>query len=74
MTNRINLENCKGYATEENLVKGLARLGLDDYDNCRYIVARTPGGRWTAIFMVTEWARHNGGYIAFAAQHGFMSV
>lgn len=74
MKNRIDLENCKSYATEANLVKGLERLGLNDYDNCRYIVARTGEGKWTAIFMVTEWARTRGGYIAFAAQHGFMSV
>lgn len=74
MTNRIDLTNCKGYATEANLVKGLERLGLDDYEGCRYVVARTADGKWTAIFLVGEWLRTHGGYIAFASQHGFMSI
>lgn len=80
--NVITLENCKSYATEANLEKALERLHLDDYRDsdaqipCRYIVARTPEGRWTAIFLVTEFFRNNetGGYVAFASQHGFMSV
>ncbi len=74
MTNKITLETAKGYASEANLTKALARLGLDDYEGCRYVVARKPDGTWTAIFLVTEWANRKGGYIAFAAQHGFISV
>lgn len=85
MTNRhiITLENAKSYATEANLDKALERLGLASYTStdgmgreitCRYIKALTPEGRWTAIFLVGEHANHCGGYVGFAAQHGFMSV
>lgn len=80
--NVITLETCKSYATEANLDKGLERLMLDDYRDsdtqvpCRYIKARTPEGRWTAIFLVTEYFNRNktGGYVGFASYHGFMSV
>lgn len=74
MTNAITLENARGYATEANLVKALDRLGLSDWDGCRYVISRMPDGKWTAIFLVTEWANKRGGYVAFASQHGFVSV
>lgn len=81
MTNVLTLDQCKSYATEANLDKALKRFGLDAYGHegempCRYVKARNAAGRWTAIFMVTEYFNVNktGGYIAFAAQHGFMSV
>lgn len=77
----ITLENAKSYATEANLRKGLVKLGLDELTMgeqhaCRYIIARTPDGRWTAIFLVSEFFNVNktGGYVGFASQHGFMSV
>lgn len=79
--NVITLEDCRGYATEENLRKGLKRLGLDDWREndhavpCRYVICRKPDGKWTAIFMVTEFVNRCGGcYVARASQHGFMSV
>ena len=82
MTNNISLEDCKSYATEANLDKALAKLGLDNYSHgdgtvpCRYIKARTADGRWTAIFLASQFFNVNktGGYIGFASQHGFMSV
>lgn len=82
MTNNISLEDCKSYATEANLDKALAKLGLDDYRvdeggvACRYIKARTADGRWTAIFLVNQFFNVNktGGYVCFASQYGFMSV
>lgn len=72
-TNELTLETVTSYASEANLRRALARTGLDTH-GCRYMVVRTPEGRWTAIFMATEWLRANGGYVGFAAQHGFMSV
>lgn len=81
MDHKLTLDEVKSYATEENLMKGLAKVGLDNYGcegeiPCRFIVCRTPNGRWTAIFMVTEYFRMNntGGYVGFAGQHGFMSI
>jgi hypothetical protein len=77
----ITLENCKSYASEDTLDKALARLGLDNYSDgnripCRYIKCRNAEGRWTAIFLVTEFFRANntGGYVGFASDYGFMSV
>lgn len=82
MHNAITLTDCRSYATEANLHKGLKKLGLDDYRDephfmpCRYIIARTPDGRWTAIFLASAYfaANKTGGYIGFASQHGFMSI
>lgn len=81
MTNKLTLETCKSYATENNLELALAKYNLDNYacegeTPCRYIVCRTPEGRWTAIFLVSEYFRVNqtGGYVGFASAHGFMSV
>lgn len=81
MTNVLELDHCKSYATEANLDKALAKLGLDRYGEeneipCRYMKVRNAEGRWTAIFLVTEYFSRNqtGGYVGFASQHGFMSV
>lgn len=83
MQTRITLETCRSYATEANLMKGLEKLGLNNFTMgeegfmpCRYVVARTPDGRWTAIFLVSEFFNVNktGGYVMFASYHGFMSV
>lgn len=48
----IRLDNCKSYATEANLRTALAKLDARSTSTkpLRYIVARTPAGRWTAIF------------------------
>ena len=63
MTNQIAVEwkYVRTYGTEANLMKELKKRGYDDPDMPRYIVTRTPEGRWTAIFLVTEWLRKNGG-------------
>lgn len=83
MTNRpITLEDCKSYATEQNLIRGLQKLGLDNakfeesHSPCRYIICKTPDNRWTAIFLVMEYFNVNktGGYVGFASVHGFISV
>jgi hypothetical protein len=80
--NEIHLDDCKSYATEANLEKALSNLGLDDWREsdtqmpCRYIKCRNAEGRWTAVFLVQEYFNVNktGGYVGFAAQHGFMSI
>ena len=72
MKTTITLENCKTYASEANLMKAIERLELDEI---RHIVCRAPDGRWTAIFLVTEWINlRKGCYLGVASQHGFMSV
>jgi hypothetical protein len=83
MTNAITPENCKSYATEANLDKALEKMGLSDYRDdvsnrmsCRYIKCQNGEGRWTAVFMVSEFFNVNktGGYVGFASRRGFMSV
>jgi len=81
MTNVITLENCKSYATEANLDRGLTSYGLDNYHGgeqftLRYIKCRNAEGRWTAVFMVSEYFNVNktGGYLGLASQFGFMSI
>lgn len=81
MTNHLDINTCKSYATEANLDKALAKLGLDNYGYegecpCRFMKVRNAEGRWTAIFMATEYFHRNntGGYVGFASQHGFMSI
>ena len=81
--NVISIADCKSYASEANLDRALDKLGLAQYVSqdakgrlvvCRYIKCRTPDGRWTAVFLVSEMMNLCGGYVGFAAQHGFMSV
>lgn len=65
----VEWKHVKSYATEERLRK---RLEQDQHlypDNAdRYIVARTPEGRWTAIVLMD---RATGGY---AGRYEFMKV
>ena len=81
MTHVITLDECKSYATEANLDKALARTGLDNCTMgekipCRFIKVKNSQDRWTAVFLVSEFFNRNktGGYVCFAAEHGFMSV
>jgi hypothetical protein len=67
---KITLETCKAYATQANLEKALAKIGLDRYD---YIECRTAEGKWTAIFSFNQARQRQGEcYVPFAAAHGFM--
>jgi hypothetical protein len=80
----VNNNEVRSYATKARLIKGLQKFGLDkfqaynlgkeDHCFCRYVIVNTESGRWTAIFLVSEYMRERGGYIGFASQHGFMSV
>lgn len=80
--NILTLDDCKSYATRDNLERALERLHLDDYRDsdtqvpCRYIICQNGQGRWTAIFLVSEYFSRNktGGYVGFASRHGFMSI
>jgi hypothetical protein len=80
MSNVITLENSASYATEANLDRAIAQRGLDCYCEMdhqrplRFIKCRNAEGRWTAVFMVSEFFRVNntGGYVGLA--HPFMAV
>lgn len=73
MAKELTIEKSKGYATRENLMRSLENKGLLDL-KVRYFVCRKSDGKWTAIFLASEYCNLHGGYIGFAAQHGFMSV
>ncbi|HVJ72210.1 MAG TPA: hypothetical protein VM531_12010 [Sphingomicrobium sp.] len=65
MLNQINLDldspYVKSYATEANLMKRIEQdKGLYPEYNDRFIVVRTPKGRWTALVSLD---RTQGGYI-----------
>lgn len=70
---QINLDldskHVLSYATEINLMKRIAedKAMYPEYDD-RFIVVRTPKGRWTAIVMLD---RNVGGYIG---RYGFVKV
>ena len=83
MKTEITLNEVRSYKTEANLDKALDKLGLKDFRDgeksfvpMRYIKTKTPDNRWTAVFLVSEFFNRNntGGYVGFAAEHGFMSV
>lgn len=51
----------KTYATEANLRKAIAEISENSSDhNDRYMVVRTPEGRWTAIVVLDK---SQGGYL-----------
>lgn len=72
--NEITLHACKAYATEANLRKAISKHGLDSVEDLQFIVSLTPAGKWTAIFLVTNYLNKHGGYAGIAGQHGFMSI
>lgn len=81
MNNVITIEGSRSYATEANLTRAIENYGLDELRGqkdrpLRYIVCCNAVGRYTAVFLVSEWFRVNedGGYLGIASQYGFMSV
>jgi hypothetical protein len=57
----IDLDSLKTYATEENLMKRIEQdKELYPDHNDRFIVVRTPKGRWTAIVSLDM---SKGGYL-----------
>lgn len=75
MRNRIDIqEDVRSYKTQTGLCRGIEKFGLDNIDGLKYVVCKTESGRWTAIFMITNYLNKHGGYAGLASQHGFMSV
>lgn len=70
MNRILTLDNCKSYATEANLQKAMDKVGFVN-EGDRAIICRTSEGRWTAIY---QWDMRQGGYVAYYAQHGFMTI
>lgn len=72
MTARITLDECRSYATVENLRRALQKYGLEEY---RHIECRNAEGRWTAVFSFGDAQRMHGQcYLGFASQYGFMTT
>lgn len=74
--NAISLDiNCaKSYATRKNLMKALEKKGLLSL-TIRFIPVKNEAGRWTAIFLVSEWCRnYEEGDVTVATREGFYSV
>lgn len=66
----IDWKHIKSYATEANLLKRIEQ-DRDMYPahNDRFIITRTPDGRWTAIVLLD---RNSGGYVG--RHEGFLKV
>ena len=43
----MNIDTAKSYATRENLMKALEKIGLD---KAQPLVVRNSEGRWTSVF------------------------
>jgi phage gp16-like protein len=64
-----NIDDAASYATEDNLVRALTKLGLNEFT---YLVVCNRKGRFTAIFYraLSEFQ----GDVARAARHGFKTL
>lgn len=69
----ISTDKARTYKTEASLMKALEKKKLDN-TGCRFFVCCNSDGRFTAVFLVTEWMNQEGGYAGLFAQHGFASV
>lgn len=73
----INANVIKSYATEENLIKALDKLKINDHP---HLTVRNAEGRWTAVFLHSNfnrqwlWGKEGMSYLAFYAEKGFMTV
>ena len=64
----FNIDNSKSYATEQNLLKALEKLGfIDD----RFVVVCNRQGRFTAVF---GFSNITDGDATRYARHGFMTI
>jgi len=68
----MNIDTCKSYATEENLMKALVKHGFEkDYP----LIVRNREGRFTAVFgLHLSGLGKRGGYIGVYASKGFMTI
>lgn len=68
----IQLDGCRSYATEANLMKALEKFGFAED---RPLICRTRDGRWTAVFgMHLSGLAREGGYIGVYSSQGFMTI
>lgn len=68
----LNIDTCKSYATEDNLMKALKKLG---FDQDRPLIVRNREGRFTAVFgLHLSGLGAEGGYIGKYAGQGFMTI
>jgi hypothetical protein len=68
----MNIDNAKSYATEENLMKALTKLGFAED---RPLIVRNREGRYTAVFgFHLSGLGLNGGYLAKYASQGFLTI
>lgn len=68
----LNIDTCRSYATEANLMKALEKLG---FDKDKPLVVRNREGRFTAVFgFDLSGIKAHGGYIALYANAGFMTI
>lgn len=71
MNKIFQLDECKSYATEAALMKKLEKAHLLDK---MPVICRNREGRWTAVFGLDNAMKGQGGYLGFAAQHGFLTI
>jgi hypothetical protein len=67
----MNIDTAKSYATEENLMKALKKVGLDEMNP---LVVRNRQGRYTAVFGLHLSGLASNGNVTFAARHGFCTI
>jgi hypothetical protein len=65
----MNIDNAKSYATENSLMRALARYG---FDKDRFLIVRNRAGRFTALFPMSNF--RDGGYVGIYGDRGFMTV
>jgi hypothetical protein len=66
--NILDIDNCKSYATQENLLKALKKHQISDF---RYLVVKNTQNRWTAIF---PFSNIKDGNVTLFARYGFMTL
>ena len=64
----FNIDSCKSYKTEENLMKALAKFGFDTH---RHMIVCTRDGRFTAVF---PFSNIQDGNVMLYAYRGFMTL
>lgn len=71
MSELMNIDTSRSYATEANLLKALQQLGLA---GMRPLVVRNREGRWTAVFGLHLSGMAKSGDVMAAASHGFKTI
>ena len=71
MSNILNIDNAKSYATEANLLKALKEKGLD---GMRPLIVCNRAGRFTAVFGIHLSGMYVSGNVTAAARCGFKTI